>query len=184
LHGANGYLLDQFLQDVSNTRTDEYGGSLENRARLMFEAVDAVVSVWGADRVGLHIAPRGDAHSMGDSNLPATFGYVAREMGKRKLAFLCARERQAEDSIGPVLREAFGGVYAANEAFTKESAEAALASGAADAVAWGKDYIANPDLVERFKQNAPLNKWDAKTFYSAGPQGYTDYPALESVAAE
>jgi len=179
LHGANGYLLDQFLQDVSNTRTDAYGGSLENRARLMFEAVDAAISVWGADRVGLHLAPRGDAHSMGDSNLPATFGYVAREMGKRKLAFLCAREHVASDSIGSQLKKAFGGVYIANEGFTKESAEAALAAGDADAVAFGKLFISNPDLVERFAKNAPLNKWVAETFYSKGAPGYTDYPSLE-----
>jgi 2,4-dienoyl-CoA reductase-like NADH-dependent reductase (Old Yellow Enzyme family) len=145
----------------------------------MLEVADAVCEVWGADRVGMHLAPRGDSHTMGDSDLKGTFTYAAKELGKRKLAFLCARERQAEDSIGPLLREAFGGVYAANEAFTKESAEAALASGAADAVAWGKDYIANPDLEARFKKNAPLNKWDVKTFYSPGPQGYTDYPALD-----
>jgi 2,4-dienoyl-CoA reductase-like NADH-dependent reductase (Old Yellow Enzyme family) len=179
LHGANGYLLDQFLQDVSNKRTDEYGGSLENRARLMLEAVDAVVSVWGADRVGLHIAPRGDAHSMGDSNLPVTFGYVAREMGKRKLAFLCAREHVADDRLGPQLKKAFGGVYIANEGFTKETAEAILAAGEADAVAFGKLFISNPDLVRRFKQNAPLNKWVAETFYVKGSTGYTDYPSLE-----
>lgn len=179
LHGANGYLLDQFLQDVSNTRTDAYGGSLENRARLMLEAVDAAISVWGADRVGLHLAPRGDAHSMGDSDLPATFGYVAREMGKRRLAFLCAREHVAGDSIGSRLKEAFGGVYMANEGFTKESAEAALAAGNADAVAFGKLFISNPDLVERFAKDAPLNKWVAETFYSRGAPGYTDYPSLE-----
>lgn len=179
LHGANGYLLDQFLQDVSNTRTDEYGGSLENRARLMFESIDAAISVWGADRVGLHLAPRGDAHSMGDSNLLATFSYVAREMGKRKLAFLCAREHVAGDSIGSQLKKAFGGVYIANEGFTKESAEAALAAGNTDAVAFGKLFISNPDLVERFAKNAPLNKWVAETFYSKGAPGYTDYPSLE-----
>jgi 2,4-dienoyl-CoA reductase-like NADH-dependent reductase (Old Yellow Enzyme family) len=127
----------------------------------------------------MHLAPRGDSHTMGDSDLKATFTYVAQELGKRRLAFLCSREHQAVDSIGPALKEAFGGVYVANEGFTKESAEAALASGIADAMAWGKDYIANPDLVERFRRNAPLNKWDARTFYSPGPQGYTDYPALD-----
>ncbi|MCE9650939.1 MAG: alkene reductase [Parvibaculum sp.] len=179
LHGANGYLLDQFLQDGSNKRTDQYGGPLENRARLMLEAVDAAISVWGADRVGLHLAPRGDAHSMGDSNLPATFGYVAREMGKRKLAFLCARERQAEDSIGAQLKKEFGGVYIANEGFTRETAEAALAAGTADAVAFGKLFISNPDLVRRFRQNAPLNPWQMETFYAPGPAGYTDYPSLQ-----
>lgn len=180
LHGANGYLLDQFLQDGSNHRTDEYGGPIENRARLMLEAVDAAISVWGADRVGLHIAPRGDAHSMGDSDRLATFSYVAREMAKRKLAFLCAREHVGEDSIGPQVKKAFGGVYIANEGFTKETAEAALAAGTADAVAFGKAYIANPDLVERFRTHATLNEWQMQTFYAPGPEGYVDYPALET----
>ncbi|MDR3498805.1 MAG: alkene reductase [Parvibaculum sp.] len=180
LHGANGYLLDQFLQDGSNHRTDEYGGPIENRARLMLEAVDAAISVWGADRVGLHIAPRGDAHSMGDSDRLATFSYVAREMGKRKLAFLCAREHVGEDSIGPQIKKAFGGVYIANEGFTRETAEAALAAGTADAVAFGKSYIANPDLVERFRTHAALNEWQMQTFYAPGPEGYVDYPALET----
>ncbi|MEI9993373.1 MAG: alkene reductase [Rhizomicrobium sp.] len=183
IHGANGYLLDQFLQDSTNRRTDAYGGSREKRARLMLEVADAVCEVWGADRVGMHLAPRGDAHTMGDSDLKGTFTYVAKELGKRKLAFLCAREHQAADSIGPALREAFGGVYAANESFTKESGEAALASGAADAIAYGKLYIANPDLEARFKAHAPLNQWDATTFYSAGAHGYTDYPALEAATA-
>lgn len=179
LHGANGYLLDQFLQDGSNKRTDEYGGPIENRARLMLEAVDAAISVWGAERVGLHLAPRGDAHSMGDSDLAATFTYVARETGKRKLAFLCAREHLGEDRLGPQLKKTFGGVYIANEGFTKESAEAVLASGEADAVAFGKLFISNPDLVRRLAQNAPLNAWNVETFYAPGAGGYTDYPSLE-----
>jgi hypothetical protein len=183
IHGANGYLLDQFLQDSVNQRTDAYGGSREKRARLMLEVADAVCEVWGADRVGMHLAPRGDSHTMGDSDLKATFTYVAKELGQRKLAFLCSREHQAADSIGPAIKEAFGGVYAVNEGFTKQSAEAALASGVADAVAFGKLYIANPDLEKRFKANAPLNEWDAKTFYAPGPHGYTDYPALDMQAA-
>jgi|CZKS01.1.fsa_nt_gi 2,4-dienoyl-CoA reductase-like NADH-dependent reductase (Old Yellow Enzyme family) len=119
IHGANGYLLDQFLQDRCNKRTDRYGGSIENRARLMLEVTDAVVSVWGAGRVGMHLAPRGDAQSMGDSNPAATFGYVARELGKRKIAFICGREHLGEGRIGPQLKKAFGGVYIANEGFTK-----------------------------------------------------------------
>ncbi|GAA0536014.1 2,4-dienoyl-CoA reductase-like NADH-dependent reductase (Old Yellow Enzyme family) [Rhizomicrobium palustre] len=180
VHGANGYLLDQFLQDSTNKRSDKYGGSIENRARLMLEVVDAAAEVWGADRVGLHLAPRADSHSMGDSNLLATFSYVAKEAGKRGLAFLCAREAWKEDSIGPKLKEAFGGVYIVNEGFTKETAEKALAEGIADAVAWGKPFIANPDLVERFRHNAPLNEWDASTFYGGTEKGYTDYPALST----
>jgi 2,4-dienoyl-CoA reductase-like NADH-dependent reductase (Old Yellow Enzyme family) len=178
VHGANGYLLDQFLQDGSNVRTDAYGGPIENRARLMLEVVDACIGVWGADRVGLHLSPRGDAHTMGDSNPLATFGYVAQETGRRKLSFLCTRERQGPDSIGAQLRQAFGGVLIGNEKFTKETASAALNAGAADAVAFGQLFIANPDLPARFKLDAPLNTPDPATFYAQGPKGYTDYPAL------
>lgn len=183
LHGANGYLLDQFLQDGSNKRTDAYGGSIENRARLMLEATDAVISVWGAGRVGMHLAPRGDAQSMGDSNPRATFGYVARELGRRKIAFLCVREHAGEGRIGPELKKAFGGVYIANEAFTQETAERTLAAGEADAVAFGKLFLANPDLPERFRLHAPLNAPQPETFYGQGPQGYTDYPFLNAEAA-
>lgn len=178
IHGANGYLLDQFLQDSTNKRTDDYGGPIENRARLMLEVTDAVISVWGAARVGMHIAPRGDSHDMGDSNLAATFGYVARELGRRKIAFICARESVGPNRLGPELKKQFGGVYVANEAHTRESAEQLLQAGEADAVAFGKAFIANPDLVKRFAQNAPLNPPDTTTFYGDGPKGYVDYPVL------
>ncbi len=183
IHGANGYLLDQFLQDSTNKRTDEYGGSIANRARLLLEVVDAAASVFGAELVGVHLAPRCDSHSMGDSNPLATFTYVARELGEKGIAFICAREHQADDSIGPQIKKAFGGVYIANEGFTRESAEAALAAGTVDAVAWGKPFIANPDLVARFANNAPLNKPVPETFYGQGSEGYTDYPFLETVSA-
>jgi 2,4-dienoyl-CoA reductase-like NADH-dependent reductase (Old Yellow Enzyme family) len=183
IHGANGYLLDQFLQDGSNQRTDEYGGSLQNRARLMLEVTDAVLSVWEAGQVGMHLAPRMDSNSMGDSDPLGTFTYVARELGERGLAFICAREHKAADWIGPKLKAAFGGVYIANEGFTKETGQAALDAGEADAIAWGKLFLANPDLVERFAKNAPLNEPNPATFYVAGPMGYTDYPSLQSVAA-
>ena len=178
IHGANGYLLDQFLQDSTNQRTDAYGGSIGNRAQLMLEVADAVISVWGASRVGMHLAPRGDAHSMGDSDPAATFTYVASELGKRKIAFICARERKAADSLGPRLKQAFGGVYIVNENFNRETAEAAISAGEADAVAFGKDYIANPDLVRRLEEAAPLNAWDGATFYAGGEKGYIDYPEL------
>ncbi len=178
LHGANGYLLDQFLQDSTNHRTDWYGGTIENRARLMLEVVDAAISVWGPGRVGLHLAPRGDAHDAGDSDHLATFGHVAREVGKRGIAFICAREHTGDRRIGPELKRLFGGVYIANEGFTRESAERVVASGAADAVAFGKQFIANPDLPRRFAELAPLNPPDSATFYSGGSRGYTDYPAL------
>ena len=182
VHGANGYLLDQFLQDSTNKRTDAYGGPIENRARLMLEVVDAAIEVWGADRVGLHLAPRGDSHTMGDSDPRATFGYVAREMRKRGIAFIAAREYSGADALGPTLKQEFGGVFIANEKYTKETAEAAIAEGRADAVAFGQLFIANPDLPERFAKNAPLNAPDPSTFYSSGPKGYTDYPALAEAA--
>jgi 2,4-dienoyl-CoA reductase-like NADH-dependent reductase (Old Yellow Enzyme family) len=184
IHGANGYLLDQFLQDSTNERTDQYGGSIENRARLLLEVTDAAISVWGADRVGVHLAPRADAHSMGDSDRAGTFGYAAAELGKRKIAFICAREAEGPDSLGPQLKTAFGGVYIANEKFTGQSAQAALDAGWADAVAFGKDFIANPDLPERLRLGAPLNRWDAQTFYVPGPKGYVDYPTLKEVELE
>lgn len=178
IHGANGYLLDQFLQDKTNRRQDAYGGPVENRARLMLEVTDAVISIWGNDRVGMHLAPRGDSHDMGDSNPLATFGYVARELGKRRIAFICARESLGERRIGPQLKAAFGGSYIANEKFTLATASQVLAAGEADAVAFGVPFLANPDLPERFRRNAPLNAPDQSTFYAPGPKGYTDYPFL------
>ena len=178
IHGANGYLLDQFLQDKTNKRTDIYGGSLENRARLLLEVTDACIEVWGASRVGMHLAPRGDAHDMGDSNAAETFGYVATELGKRGIAFICAREALGADRLGPQLKKAFGGVYIANEKMTRESAEQVVASGEADAVAFGQLFIANPDLPDRLKLNAPLNVPQPETYYHPGAEGYVDYPAL------
>jgi N-ethylmaleimide reductase len=182
LHGANGYLLDQFLQDSTNKRTDRYGGSIENRARLMLEATDAVISVWGANRVGMHLAPRCDAHSMGDSDPLATFGYVAEQLGKRGIAFIFTRESLGENRISPQLKKRFGGVLIANEGFNRETAQQVLDAGEADAVSFGKLFIANPDLPRRLQLNVPLNPFDAKTFYGYGlpdPQvGYTDYPGL------
>ena len=178
IHGANGYLLDQFLQDSTNTRSDRYGGSLENRARLLLEVTDAVVSVWGAGRVGVHLSPRADAHDMGDSNRTETFTYVASELGKRGIAFICAREHAADDSLTPQLKAAFGGVFIANEGFSKELGNAWLQSGKADAVAFGVPFIANPDLPARLAQDAPLNPPRPEGFYGSGAVGYIDYPAL------
>ncbi|MBC7983534.1 MAG: alkene reductase, partial [Candidatus Obscuribacterales bacterium] len=178
LHGANGYLFDQFLQDSANKRTDDYGGSVENRARLMLDTVDALISVWGKGRVGVHLAPRGDANHMGDSDLGGTFSHVAKQLGERGIAFICAREHAGEGRIGPQLKAAFGGVYIANERFTRETAEQVIVAGEADAVAFGRLFIANPDLPARFKAAASLNRWDTEKFYSGGAQGYTDYPRL------
>jgi 2,4-dienoyl-CoA reductase-like NADH-dependent reductase (Old Yellow Enzyme family) len=183
IHGANGYLLDQFLQDGTNKRTDAYGGSVEIRARLVLEVTDAVAGVWGPERVGMHLNLRSDSHTMSDSNPRETFTYVARELGKRRIAFLVARESLDAPRIGPEVKAAFGGVYVANDKFTFETAEEVLAKGEADAVAFGKLFIANPDLVERYRQKAPLNSWDASTFYSSGPKGYVDYPTLGAAQA-
>lgn len=184
LHAANGYLIDQFLQDGTNRRSDDYGGPVENRARLLLDVVDRLTSVWGAGRVGVHVAPRGDAHDMRDSNPLATFSYVARELGRRSIAFICAREHLGDNRIGPQLKAAFGGVFIANEGFTRESAEQIIAAKEADAVAFGKLFLANPDLPQRFALKAPLNEWRSDTFYKGGADGYVDYPALDAVGQE
>jgi 2,4-dienoyl-CoA reductase-like NADH-dependent reductase (Old Yellow Enzyme family) len=182
IHAANGYLIDQFLQDKSNQRTDEYGGSIENRARLLLEVTDAAIAVWGAGRVGVHLSPRGDSHDMGDSDKHALFTHVARKLGERNIAFLFTREYQADDSVTPAMKTAFGGVVIVNEKYTVASAEKAIADGVADAVSWGKGYVANPDLVTRIARKAPWNEINFATAYG-GPgitsQGYTDYPKLE-----
>ncbi len=178
LHGANGYLLDQFLQSGSNQRDDEYGGPIENRAKLMLQAADAAIAVYGAGRVGMHLAPRSDSHGISDADGLETFTYVATELGRRRLAFLMAREYEAADSKGPALKKAFGGVYVANEKFTLQSANAIIERGDADGVAFGKAFIANPDLVRRLREGAPLNEPDPATFYGHEAAGYSDYPTL------
>lgn len=178
LHAANGYLIDQFLQSTTNQRDDEYGGSLENRARLLLQVVDAFIDVWGAGRVGVHIAPRADSHDMGDAHPLETFGYVMQQLSQRHIAFVFSREYQAEDSISPQLRQQFTGAWIANENLTPESAKALLANNEADAVAFGKAYIANPDLLTRLETDAPLNELNPETIYTEGAVGYTDYPVL------
>ncbi len=175
IHGANGYLLDQFLQDSANQRTDDYGGSVENRARLMLEVTDAVVSVWGPGRVGMHLAPRGDSQIEGDSDPAATFGYVARELGKRRIAFICARESLDGYRYGPALKAVFGGVYIANENFGLERASAVLDAGEADAVAFARPFVSNPDLPARFRKGLALTPWDETRLFGGGLAGYIDY---------
>jgi len=182
IHGANGYSIDQFLQDGSNHRTDKYGGTIENRARLMLEVTDAVTSVWGAKRVGMHLAPRGDSQDMHDSNPSSTFGYIARELGKRGIGFLLSREYYGLDRLGPQLKKEFGGVYIANEKYTHALADQVIQDGEADAVAFGQLFIANPDLPVRFVKDAPLNTPDPSTYFTPGPHGYIDYPALTTSA--
>jgi 2,4-dienoyl-CoA reductase-like NADH-dependent reductase (Old Yellow Enzyme family) len=178
IHGANGYLLDQFLQDSTNLRDDQYGGVVENRARLLLEVTDACIAVWGAGRVGVHLAPRMDAHDMADSNPTATFGYIVTELGKRRIAFVSTREYAADNSLTPLLKQLFGGVVIANERFDKSTASQWLAEDKADAVAFGIPFIANPDLPARFAADAALNLPRKELFYGKGALGYTDYPAL------
>lgn len=180
LHAANGYLIDQFLQSSTNLRDDQYGGSVENRARLLLEVVDALIEVWGAGRVGVHLAPRGDEHDMGDENPRETFGYALEELGKRKIAFFFTREYLADDSISAYMKQRSGGVpYIANMCLSREDAIDLLATGQADAVSFGKAYIANPDLYERLVQDAPLNELKLETMIGTDvAAGYIDYPSL------
>lgn len=181
LHAANGYLIDQFLQSKTNQRDDEYGGSVENRARLLLEVTDALIEVWGVGRVGVHLAPRGDEHDMGDADPRETFGYALEELGKRKIAFFFTREHIDEGSISGYLKQRSGGVpYIANMKLSRADAIELLASGKADAVSFGKAYIANPDLYERLLQDAPLNELVFENMIgSQTAEGYIDYPALE-----
>jgi 2,4-dienoyl-CoA reductase-like NADH-dependent reductase (Old Yellow Enzyme family) len=184
LHAANGYLLDQFLHDGSNKRTDRYGGAIANRSRFLLEVVDALLTVWPADRIGVHLNLMSSSYSMSDSNPPALFGYVAEQLNERRLAFIFGREKLDDPSrlIGPLVRKKFKGAYIVNDGFTRESAERAVAEGYADAVSFGQLYIANPDLVERLRIHAPLNAVNTDTIYSNDGVGYNDYSTLESEA--
>jgi len=178
LHGANGYLLDQFLQDSSNHRTDEYGGSTENSARFPLEVVDAVASVFGPGRVGYHMAPSADGHSMGDSNLLNTFSYLTKELNKRKIAFIFAREPKGFHDLSIQLKPLFQGAFIINSHLTKEIAEEKITKGDADAAGFGTLFIQNPDLVERFYNNYPVTHLEIEksSYYLGGEKGYIDYP--------
>jgi N-ethylmaleimide reductase len=184
IHAANGYLLDQFLRDGSNQRTDQYGGSYENRARLLMEVTAAVVDVIGADKVGIRLSPVNPFNDMKDSNPQAIFNYVATALNQFDLAYLHAVEGgihgggEADPFDFAAFRQLFKGAYMANLSYDKVRGNAAIASGHADAIAYGVPFIANPDLVERFKQDATLNEADSKTFYGGTEKGYTDYPVL------
>jgi N-ethylmaleimide reductase len=188
LHGANGYLVDQFLRDGTNRRTDRYGGDVRNRARFLLEVTQALVEVWGGGRVGVRLSPSGTFNDMHDSNPFATFGYAARELGRLGLAYLhVVRPNDADRRHGnpgwrpvPVsyFRQLFNGRIVAAGDYTAQSAEAALSSGEADAVAFARAFIANPDLLDRFRRDAPLAEADPSTFYGGGAKGYADYPAL------
>jgi 2,4-dienoyl-CoA reductase-like NADH-dependent reductase (Old Yellow Enzyme family) len=178
VHAANGYLIDQFLQDSANQRTDQYGGSVSNRARFLLQIVDACIGIWGPGRVGVHLSPRGSAHSMSDSNPTLVFDYVAQQLGLRKAAFIFTREAVGDHEQTASIKRLFEGPVIVNDHYDLAGAETTVASGRADAVAFGRAFISNPDLVERLKSGAPLNAWDPATFYSHGPKGYTDYPFL------
>ena len=180
LHAANGYLIDQFLQTKTNLREDEYGGSVENRARFLLEVVDALIEVWGAGRVGVHLAPRGDEHEMGDHDPRETFGYAMEQLGQRQIAFFFTREYLAEDSMSEYLKERSNGVaYIANMKLDRSSALDLLSSEKADAVSFGKAYIANPDLFERLVIDAEMNELKLENMLGTDvAEGYIDYPFL------
>ncbi len=182
VHGANGYLLDEFLRDGANKRTGPYGGSIEKRARLMLEVLDAVISVWGADRVGLRISPLNSYNSMIDSDPVAITTYIAEQTSTRGLAYLHVMrsdffQAQQGDVMTPA-RAAFKGVLVGNMGYTADEAEQAISAGQLDAVAFGTSFLANPDLPARIAAKAELNAPNAAKFYSPGPAGYTDYPTM------
>ncbi|MUZ65639.1 alkene reductase [Agrobacterium vitis] len=183
LHCANGYILDCFLYDGTNKRGDEYGGTIEKRARVMLDAIDASISVWGSDRVGIQIGPRLDVASVSDSDPLGTFSYLMKRISERNLALVVARESLTGGSrLGPELRKLFTGTYVANEGFTPETGNEVLARGEADAVAFGNLFIANPDLPARIAIGGPLNATNPETLYASAAEGYTDYQALTDAA--
>ncbi|MBL9181019.1 MAG: alkene reductase [Verrucomicrobiaceae bacterium] len=182
VHGANGYLLDEFLRDGANKRSGPYGGSIENRARLMLEVLDAAISVWGADRVGLRISPLNSYNSMIDSDPVAITTYIAQQCSTRGIAYLHVMrsdffQAQQGDVLTPA-RQHFKGVLITNMGYTADEAEQAISEGKLDAVAFGTSFLANPDLPARIAAKVPLNAPNPAKFYSPGPEGYTDYPAM------
>jgi len=188
IHGANGYLIDQFLRDGANHRSDRYGGSMANRARFLLEVTEAVAGVWGAKRVGVRLSPWSDFNDMRDSDPPATFGHAARALAPFGVAYLHVVEPVAGPPAGavplaPALKAAFGGPLMANGGYTGPLAKAALARGEADLVSFAASFLANPDLPARLARGAPLNAPDAATFYGGDQRGYTDYPALDGALA-
>lgn len=184
IHGANGYLIDQFLRDGANHRTDQYGGSVENRCRFALAIVDACIAEIGAGRVGIRLSPLTPFNDLADSNPQAVFGYLIEALNERGIAFIDMIEgatggpRDLPGFDYAWARRTFKGAYIANNGYTREMAIDAVESGRADAVAFGRAYLANPDLVKRLATGAPLNEPNPKTFYGGGAEGYTDYPAL------
>jgi N-ethylmaleimide reductase len=189
VHGANGYLLDQFAKDGTNKRTDAYGGSIENRAKLMLEVTRAVVAEVGAERTGIRISPVTPSNDISDSNPQPLFDYIADHLNALKLVYIHVIEGATGGprDVAPFdyrsLRNRFKGAYIANNGYDFDLANKVLSANEADLIAFGKWFISNPDLVERFKRGAPLNDFDKATFYGGGAKGYTDYPVLKSAAA-
>ncbi|WP_137924914.1 alkene reductase [Cupriavidus sp. 2SB] len=190
IHAANGYLLDQFLRDKTNQRTDAYGGSIENRARLLLEITQAVIDIWGRDRVGVRISPLATFNDISDSDPEPLFTYVAQQLGALRVAYLHVVEgawgstREVAGGFDPRrLRLAFNGVYIANNCYGYQDGMSAIESGHADMVSYGRHFLSNPDLVERFRTGAPLNPPDPNTFYGGDAKGYTDYPTMAQRAA-
>jgi N-ethylmaleimide reductase len=187
IHGAHGYLIDQFLRSDSNDRDDDWGGPIENRARLLLAITDAVTGVFGPGRVGVRISPLSPYNDMRDADPPALVAHVARELDRRGIAFLDLRhvdQAAAEErELARIARENYRGALLLGGGFDAGSARAAVADGRADAVVFGYAYVGNPDLVERVRRGAPFNPVDASTLYTPGARGYTDYPTLEQVAA-
>jgi N-ethylmaleimide reductase len=180
LHGANGYLLDQFTRDGSNHRTDAYGGTVENRARLPLEVTKAVIDVWGGDRVGYRISPNSPFNSMSDSDPVQTFSYLTEQLNRLGLVYLHVVDPISNGTkrVSPLLRRKFDRSYIVNGGFDLDSANAAIRSGETDLVAFGTPFLANPDLPRRYQSGAPLNVPDQATFYAGEGRGFTDYPAL------
>lgn len=178
IQAANGYLIDTFLRDGSNKRDDAYGGSIDNRLRLLLEVTEAVAKVWGSDRVGVHLSPLSTFNGMADSDPEGNFTHIARVLDRLNLSYLHVIEDAQAPRVAPLIRQAFGGPLILASGYTRALAEQSVKAGAADLVAFGEAFIANPDLPHRFKIGAALNTADRATFYSGGAKGYTDYPAL------
>jgi 2,4-dienoyl-CoA reductase-like NADH-dependent reductase (Old Yellow Enzyme family) len=186
IHAANGYLIDQFLRDGANRRTDAYGGSIENRIRLLGEVTGAIADAIGAERTGVRISPNGEVNGTDDSDPEALFAAVGEQLADIGIAFLEAREPRYDSTfrpanrapVAPAIRKAFGGPFILNSDYTLELGQATLDSGAADAISFGRPFIANPDLPARFRNGLPLARGDSATFYSRGAEGYVDYPAV------
>jgi N-ethylmaleimide reductase len=187
IHAANGYLIDQFIRDGSNRRTDEYGGTLQKRLRFLLEVTEAVTQTWSADRVGVRLSPVSDYNSMSDSQPALTFGQAAKELNRLGVAFVHVVENLPEaasvtpkERVAPYMRAAYDGMFILNGGYDAQTGAAALKAREADLIAYGRFFLANPDLVERFRRSAALNEPDSRTFYSSGSKGYTDYPTLSS----